>query len=177
MDHESLTIEQREREIERCRRLGEAAEALIANIRSRPGMDRFLLPPTFLSLIQSLPKGFVIFLNVSKLGHHALVLNGSAKSAHSLPLNLPARLVDTKRKPSKQTPLKTRYQNYGITGEDWEQNVTLSEEEDQLRAGGVRERATFEDSLADLWVFIFEPIIIEFLQLKVYISMLRTRSS
>jgi hypothetical protein len=39
-------------------------------------MSRFLLPPAFSSLVQSLPEsGFVVLLVASDLGHRALVLN------------------------------------------------------------------------------------------------------
>jgi hypothetical protein len=51
----------RERRAEECRRLSDAAETLIADVRSRPDMGRFLLPPAFNSLMQYLPEtaGFV----------------------------------------------------------------------------------------------------------------------
>jgi tetratricopeptide (TPR) repeat protein len=73
---DSLGTLQRERLVEQRRRLSNAAESLIADIRSRPGMSRFLLPPAFSSLVQSLPKsGFVVVLIASDLGHCALVLH------------------------------------------------------------------------------------------------------
>jgi tetratricopeptide (TPR) repeat protein len=73
---ESLGTVQRERLVEQHRRLSNAAESLIADIRSRPGMSRFLLPPAFSSLVQSLPEsGFVVILVASDLDHRALVLN------------------------------------------------------------------------------------------------------
>jgi tetratricopeptide (TPR) repeat protein len=73
---EALGIVQRERLVEQRRRLSNEAESLISDIRSRPGMSRFLLPPAFSSLVQSLPEsGFVVVLVASDLGHRALVLN------------------------------------------------------------------------------------------------------
>jgi tetratricopeptide (TPR) repeat protein len=77
----------RERRVEQRRRLSNTPEALIADIRSRPGMSRFLLPPAFASLVQSLPeKGFVVMLVASNLGHRALVLDRAQNQATSLQL-------------------------------------------------------------------------------------------
>jgi tetratricopeptide (TPR) repeat protein len=159
---ESTTVPQRERLVEQRRQLSNSAEALISDIRSRPGMSRFLLPPAFSSLVESLPEGFVVFLNVSELGHHALILNGITKSVHNLPLRLPARIVGTNRKAVKDKSSHTRDNGDGLSAEDSVQSVA-----EEFRAG-VRERATFGDSLADLWVYIVRPII-DLLQLKVCI--------
>jgi tetratricopeptide (TPR) repeat protein len=157
---DSTTTPQRERLVEQRRRLSNSVEALISDIRSRPGMGRFLLPPAFSLLVQSLPEGFVVFLNVSELGNHALILNGSTKSVHSLPLKLPARIVGTTRKAVKKKISHSRDNDDGLSAGDSVQSVA-----EQFRAG-IRERATFEDSLADLWVYIVRPII-DLLQLKV----------
>jgi hypothetical protein len=162
-------VVQRERLLEHRRRLSSAVEALIADIRSRPGMSRFLLPPTFASLVQSLPDGFFVFLNISELGHHALVLDGTAKSAHSFPLRLPARVVGGRRKAVPQSTSKIPSETAMASEKGSEKSVARNEGEEQLRAE-VRERATFEDSLADLWVFIVKPIIIDVIQLKVSLS-------
>jgi hypothetical protein len=87
---ESLSTAQLERRIELRRRLSNEAEALIADIRSRPGMGRFLLPPAFSSLVQSLPEaGLVVILLASSLGHHALVLNRAESQAKSIALIAP----------------------------------------------------------------------------------------
>jgi tetratricopeptide (TPR) repeat protein len=73
---DSMSKIQREQHIEARRRLSNAAEDLITDIRSRPGMSRFLLPPAFSSLVQSLPEvGYVVILVASDLGHRALVLD------------------------------------------------------------------------------------------------------
>jgi tetratricopeptide (TPR) repeat protein len=159
-DNESTTSLQRERLVEQRRRLSTAAEALIADIRSRPGMSRFLLPPAFSSLVQALPEGFTVFLNVSELGHHALVMDGIAKSVHSLLLRLPSRLVGNTQKKSQKQKAKMRYHDGELPAVDLTQSVT-----EQFRAG-VRDRATFGDSLAELWICIVKPII-DLLQLKV----------
>jgi tetratricopeptide (TPR) repeat protein len=90
MHDDSLSTTQRERHVEERRRLSEVAETLITDIRARPGLSRFLLPPAFSVLLQSLPKtGFVVILVASKLGYHALVLNGGAARAESITLPPP----------------------------------------------------------------------------------------
>jgi tetratricopeptide (TPR) repeat protein len=172
---ESISVVQRERHTEERRRLSSKAEALITDIRSRPGMGRFLLPPAFVSMVQSLPEGFFVFLNVSELGHHALVLDGSAKAPYNIPLKLSARLVGTKHKSPKQNPSQIKAEGKDILENNSKQTTAFSEEE-KLRAGGVRERATFEDTLADLWVSIVKPII-DLLQLKVCITVLQSFAS
>jgi tetratricopeptide (TPR) repeat protein len=77
---------QQERELEKRRQLNEAVQALINKIRGYPGLDRFLLPPAFDTLLGSLPDGFVVILNASKLGHHALLLQRTTGLAKSLVL-------------------------------------------------------------------------------------------
>jgi hypothetical protein len=183
---DSVTAAQRDSQVDHRRRLSEAAEALIADIRSRPGRERFLLPPAFTSLIEALPEGFVILLNVSELGHHAIILDGRTKCAHSLTLTLPARLVGKRRRVKQmqqsrvgpeedEIPDGDLEQTTDLSGEE-EQRTTLIQDEEQVRAG-VRERATFQDSLADLWVSIVKPVIIDLLNLKVRIHALQSSFS
>jgi hypothetical protein len=160
IDEPSTSTVERERLVENYRRLSAKAEALIADIRSRPGVSRFLLPPAFSSLVQSLPEGFVVFLNVSELGHHALILNGSTKSVQSLMLRLPARIVRTSPKAVKDKSSQLREDDDELSAEVMERSVA-----EEFRAG-IREPATFGDTLADLWVYIVRPIIEE-LRLKV----------
>jgi hypothetical protein len=112
---DSMSIAQRERQVEEHRKLSEAAEALIANIRSRPGMERFLLPPAFASLVQSLPEGFFVFLNVSELGHQALILDGSSKMAHTLSLVLPARMLGTNQNTTRAGSSRIRADDQGVS--------------------------------------------------------------
>jgi tetratricopeptide (TPR) repeat protein len=80
------SVDQREREMEERRRLNEAVQALISKIRGYPGYDRFLLPPAFDALMGSLPEGFVIIVNASKLGNHALLLHRTTGLARTLVL-------------------------------------------------------------------------------------------
>jgi hypothetical protein len=189
----TTTTPQRERLVEQRRRLSNSAEALILDIRSRPGMNRFLLPLAFSSLVQSLPKGFVVFLNVSELGHHALILSASEKSVQSLLSRMPTRIVGTNRKAVKDKLSNLRDNHNELSAADLVRYVAeqsragvrerarschLRDSDDGLSAwdsvqsvaeqsrAGVRERATFGDSLADLWVYIVRPII-DLLQLQV----------
>jgi enoyl-CoA hydratase/carnithine racemase len=161
-----MTAAQRERQFEQNRKLSEEAEALIAEIRARPGMERFLLPATFASMVQALPDGFVVLLNVSEFGYHALVLNG-ARSVHSLPLQLPKRVVGKGRRIIQQQSSRDN-----STGKDEilegasEQFDAQSVEEEETRAGIRDQISTFEDTLADLWMCIVKPII-DLLKLKV----------
>jgi hypothetical protein len=80
---------QRECDLERRRQLNEQAEALILKVRGYTGLDRFLLPPTFDDLVSALPDGFVVIINASKLGHHALLLHRTRRLATSLTLQPP----------------------------------------------------------------------------------------
>jgi tetratricopeptide (TPR) repeat protein len=84
---DAMSRVQREQHLEARRRLSNVAEDLITDIRSRPGMSRFLFPPAFSSLVQSLPEiGFVVILVASDLGHRALVLNRANGNTASLEL-------------------------------------------------------------------------------------------
>jgi tetratricopeptide (TPR) repeat protein len=80
------SVIQHERELEERRQLNESVQALILKIRGYPGLDRFLLPPVFGSLLSSLPDGYVVIVNVSKLGHHAFLLRRSTGLATGLEL-------------------------------------------------------------------------------------------
>jgi tetratricopeptide (TPR) repeat protein len=76
----------REMNLEKRRQLNQQAEALIAKIRGYPGLSRFLMPAPFASLVSSLPPGYTVILNASKLGHYALIINGTTRFATSLKL-------------------------------------------------------------------------------------------
>jgi hypothetical protein len=85
------SIVQRERGLESRRQQNLKAEALIVDIRARPGLERFLMPAAYDTLMQVLPAGYVMILITSKLGYHALLLNGITQSAKSLTLSAPKR--------------------------------------------------------------------------------------
>jgi tetratricopeptide (TPR) repeat protein len=84
-----INAAQRDVALDRRRRLCDQAEALISEIRMRPGLERFLMPPSFDALMQTLPEGHVILLVVSSLGCDVLLLNGPAGIAKSIRLTLP----------------------------------------------------------------------------------------
>jgi tetratricopeptide (TPR) repeat protein len=86
MDSLRQSVAQHERELERRRQLNESVQALILKIRGYPGLDRFLLPPAFDSLLSALPEGFFVVVNVSQLGHHALLLHRTRGLATGLEL-------------------------------------------------------------------------------------------
>jgi tetratricopeptide (TPR) repeat protein len=86
---------QREHDMERRRQLNEEAEALILKIRGYAGLSRFLLPPAFDDLFGALPDGFVVIVNASKLGYHALLLHRNIGTAQSLALQPPSTGFDS----------------------------------------------------------------------------------
>jgi tetratricopeptide (TPR) repeat protein len=156
---ESMSKVQREQHIEQRRRLSNVAEALITDIRSRPGMSRFLLPPAFSSLVQSLPdSGFVILLVASDLGHRALVLDRANGNTASLELVPPeggffSDSVKVTLPRDADSKCSAQYANvsrpFGVSG---------------------RTKRTptdpFNRTLAQLWTLIVKPVI-EVLGLKV----------
>jgi tetratricopeptide (TPR) repeat protein len=147
---ESLGTVQRERLVEQRRRLSNAAESLIADIRSRPGMSRFLLPPAFSSLLQSLPEsGFVVVLIASDLGHRALVLNRAQGVVASLGMVPPkggffseAVRVSLPRDGGPHTEDKNIFRPMGISG----------------RAKPMP-KESLDQTLAQLWTLIVKPVV------------------
>jgi tetratricopeptide (TPR) repeat protein len=89
-ENSDQTVSQREEALERRRQLDEEVQALISKIRAHSGCGRFLMPAAFQKLLCSLPNGFVVILNASKLGHHVLLLHKTAGLATSLELQPPS---------------------------------------------------------------------------------------
>jgi hypothetical protein len=146
----------RERRVEQRRRLSNTAEALIADIRSRPGMSRFLLPPAFATPVQSLPeKGFVVVLVVSNLGHRALVSDRAQNQATSLQLFPPTGgfFTDT-----VQVSLPR----------DSDSEVHSTDNTSVSRVFGISKKANrttkepLNQTLAQLWTLIAKPVISAF---------------
>jgi tetratricopeptide (TPR) repeat protein len=139
---------QRERELEQRRQLNEAVQALISKIRGYSGLDRFLLPPAFDILFGSLPDGFVVIVNVSRLGHHALLLH----RATGLETSLALKQFDTGF-------------DCAQLREKLPRNMVLDhghDSEDEARAMNIssgRKRPDFEDVLSRLWISIVHPIV------------------
>jgi tetratricopeptide (TPR) repeat protein len=157
---ESTTTAVRERLVEQRRRLSNTAEALIADIRSRPGMSRFLLPPAFSLLVQSLPKkGFVVVLVASNLGHRALVFDCSKAKTHSLELSPPQGGFFSEA-------VRVTMPRDGDAG------VLTAEDTQVSRAFGISKKADrksiepLNQTLAQLWTLIAKPVIAA-LRLKV----------
>jgi tetratricopeptide (TPR) repeat protein len=147
---ESMNKVQREQHIEQRRRLSNVAEALITDIRSRPGMSRFLLPPAFSSLVQSLPaQGFVVLLVASNLGHHALVLNRAKGLTANVELSPPEGGFSSKT-------VRASLPRDGHTSVDDASASRL------LGISGKARRVPKEpldQTLAQLWTLIVKPVI------------------
>jgi tetratricopeptide (TPR) repeat protein len=88
------TTLQQERTLQELWELNEEAEALIVQIRSYDGLGRFLMPATFDGLLSKLPAGFIVIVNISKLGCHALLLNSASGLAATLELEPPHKDFD-----------------------------------------------------------------------------------
>jgi tetratricopeptide (TPR) repeat protein len=153
---ESMTAVHRERRAEERRRLSDAAEALIADVRSRPDMGRFLLPPAFNTLMQSLPEtGFVIMLVASELGYHALVISRCQTRTQSIVLV-----------PPKGGSFSKAFCTALPRDASLETDLSLSR---PLGISGRRNRTppqAFEEVLAQLWILVVKPVI-DVLDLKV----------
>jgi tetratricopeptide (TPR) repeat protein len=142
------TTEQRERDLECRRQLNGEAEALISRIRGYPGLERFLLPPAFDALVAALPHGYVVIVNVSRLGHHALLLRRDISFAVSLELK-PPRIAFDSATLRAQLPRDASAETNRDAGTDGMRAMRL-----------VRNRTQHvEDTLALLWTSIVQPII------------------
>jgi tetratricopeptide (TPR) repeat protein len=139
------SVDQRERELEQRRQLNEAAQALIAKIRGYQGFNRFLMPPAFDALLGSLPDGFVVILNASKLSHHALLLQRTSGLATSLTLK----------------PFHTGF-DFAILRSQLPRDVSGFEHygEVEMRAMHLKKGRLpeFEDVLSVLWTSIVKPV-------------------
>jgi tetratricopeptide (TPR) repeat protein len=140
---------QHERELEERRQLNEAVQALLTKIRGYPGLDGFLLPPAFDALFGSLPEGFVVIVNASKLGHHALLLHRATGLATSLALKLFRTSFDCAQL-KNQLPRDMS-------------SVTEQGSEDKTRAMRKKEGKArcFDDVLSLLWTSVVQPVLDE----------------
>jgi hypothetical protein len=144
-EHLDQTAEIRERRLDTQRRLNEELELLIAKIREYPGLERFLLPPAFETLLGALPGGFVVVLNASKLGQHALLLHRASG------------LVDTLELTSLHTKFDSRLLRARLP-RDMGSYETQAAYDTSTRAMSlvVKQDASFEDMLATLWTCIVD---------------------
>jgi tetratricopeptide (TPR) repeat protein len=136
------TAAQREKEAQSRYQLNVEAEALIMRIRGYPGLGRFLLPASFESLVGALPNGYVVIVNSSKLGTHALVLHKSARIAASLELTSP----------------HTGFNSTSVRAQLPRDASSSSEMVRAMRLDGGRE-SSLDNVLALLWTSIALPVI------------------
>jgi tetratricopeptide (TPR) repeat protein len=158
---------QRDRKIEERRRLSKKAESLIANIRSRPGMERFLLPPAFSSLLQSLPStGFVVMLIDSQHGHRALLMERSNTRAMSIELSSPAGGFLSK---AVQASLPRDGAARPLFSLDAQTVRAFGISKSRMRIKNSKACEPLENTLAEIWTTIVKPVIVA-LRLQVCIN-------
>jgi tetratricopeptide (TPR) repeat protein len=145
----SRPVQEREGAVVERRKLNEKAEALISKIRAYPGLERFLLPPTFDSLMASLPVGFVVILNSSRLGCRALLLNRATGLAKSLAVTTNISSFDLKI-------ARTRLPRDMVSAE------LIPEVEEEIRGLKVagKKVTTFEDMLQNMWLSLVRPVLL-----------------
>jgi hypothetical protein len=124
-------------------------------------MSRFLLPPAFGLLLQSLPEGgFMVILLASSLGHHALVLDRINAQTVSLKLSSPEGgfFSEAVRVP---LPRDGDSAGYSVVNTSVSRLVGISKKASRMH------HKPFEQTLAQLWTAIVKPVI-GVLGLKVY---------
>jgi tetratricopeptide (TPR) repeat protein len=147
----------RERLLEKRSRLGETIEAMIASIRQRPGLERFLMPPAYSSLLQLLPHhGFVVMLVASKLGNDALILNSDQNDARTLKLSAPPGEFVSQS-------IHTALPRDGRGTDSPASSLDLRALERALKISRESKKKVtadpFEEMLGALWTFIVKPVI------------------
>jgi tetratricopeptide (TPR) repeat protein len=146
-ENSDQTVSQREEALERRRRLDEEVQALISKIRAYPGCSRFLMPAAFQNLFNSLPNGFVIILNASKIGHHVLLLHKTTRLATSLELQPPSSGFTW-------VGLRARLPRDGGTEMD-----SNSEPYSRAMRKDSGQYSSLEIVLSQLWTFMVQPVI------------------
>jgi hypothetical protein len=146
-DIQDQSLVQYEQETEKRRKLNEDVQAMIARIRGYPGLGRFLLPPAFNAPLGSLPDGFVVIVNASELGHHALLLNRATSLATSLALK----------------PFQTGFDCAKLRAQLPRDVVSFSVEEGAIETRAMRLDSGRLDNLGDvltlLWTSIGLPVL------------------
>jgi tetratricopeptide (TPR) repeat protein len=144
-------VEDRERALAARRVLNVQAEDLITKIRTYPSLDRFLLPPAFDSLIASLPEGFVVILNSSRLGSHALLLSRAAGLVKRLTISFDASDFDLMMARAR------------LPRDIAAAAAMEVDDDDKMRViMGIsrREVKGFENTLQSLWLTVVQPVLI-----------------
>jgi hypothetical protein len=167
---------ERERDMERRRVLAEQAEALISKIRGYPGHNRFLLSPSLSELATFLPpNGYFVTLVDSGPVYVAYIVHGRTGDTESIQLKPPpAGFLSAAMTSSLPRGVDVRSQHLDKRGEDAlispqyaspvddsERDTAMLPVELDERGMLVSKRAVrhFEDTLADLWMFIVKPVI------------------
>jgi tetratricopeptide (TPR) repeat protein len=145
-----MSVTQREKDLEERRQLNEQAEALITTIRGYPGLARFLMPAAFADLVSALPDGYIVILNSSSLGHHALLLNGARGLATSFELQASYRDFDSETIRSQVDRNILREAN----------SEPLWEGTRAMKVSG-RRLKSLDDTLTLLWDSIVRPVLNE----------------
>jgi hypothetical protein len=83
-----------DQQIDRRRHLADEFDQLVAEIRSRPGFSRFLLPPPIEDLLDAASEGPVVLLNVTTIRSDALILAAGGVRVTSLPALTPQVVQD-----------------------------------------------------------------------------------
>jgi tetratricopeptide (TPR) repeat protein len=148
----SQTTAAREQETETRRRLNEEAEDMISTIRSHPGLDRFLMPPAFSAIMASLPDGYVVIVNASRLGHHALILHRATDQVVSLELKPPRGGFDF-------ALARAHLPRDGSVSLDAADGGTDYDSRGMRLVASKTEVDSFDAMLALLWTSIVQPVI------------------
>ena len=119
----------------------EELESIAEEIRSLPGLDRFLRPPTLDELLEQAASGPVIFLNTHRLRSDALIVDANGLRVKRLPLLTP----------DSAAQMQAQFTNALLTIRDEE---TSAEERE-------RAEATVTQVLGQLWDTVAEPILSE----------------
>jgi hypothetical protein len=141
------TVAQREEDSERRRILDAQAQSLISKIRAYPGCTRFLLPATFETLMNGLPDGFVVIMNASHLGQHALLLHRVSGLAASLELKSSSTEFDfaaLRARLPRDSNERSAHRNERLTRAMRLDNGTVH---------------SFEDFLCQMWTSMVQPVI------------------
>jgi hypothetical protein len=163
-----LSADSRGRQLEERRRLSERVETLIANIRSRPELERFLMPPAFVSLLHALPVGFIVMLVASDFSHRALILDSAGNSVKTIKVKMiPGGFASKAVVQSMPRDASTTMSEHGVaSGYESESGEELDHGPLRGMRASKKRLHTFEDVLADLWMCVVKPVL-DALNLKV----------
>jgi tetratricopeptide (TPR) repeat protein len=137
---------QRERGLEKRRALSANADAIISRIRTQPGLQRFLMPPSFLDITRTLADGFVVLLFSSGSRHHALIVSGATKAVQYIALALPEGKLSL---PAMKNSIPR----------DASKEPTDQPDGRGMRLVSTKGRSALVDTLQGLWTCVVKPIV------------------